>query len=171
MKKFLITTLAIIAISFTVSAETPDQTVPAQEEPITSLFALQYQFQTFDDAKASGSYGFAVFDTSCYTKGDFHIGYDIGLGMNYGLIKPGGLIYEIGPSGRIDISKRVFINMPVNLMLYYSKKAYWGMRVAPSLMAFVSKNVGVFVGPQLAIGFNKCSDTTVGMQFGLAFNF
>lgn len=143
-----------------------------------SLFAVaQYQINDFDDAKSSGSYGVGVLFTSFSHWDRFHLGANLNISVNAGLVHDWGLIYDLGPSVRFDLAKHVIINVPVNVIcnVYWEDGASdptlsWGGRIAPSIHAFVSEKVGFFAGPQVNFGFSGGS-TSFGMQAGVSYSF
>lgn len=155
--------------------------VPQQGEiPHAVLLDLEYQIKDFKSAKSSGCYSFSVNATSIAHKDNLHLGANFHMGTNAGLASESGLLFELGPSGRCDISKDCFINVPLTVVcavtsysvnLKTETQVDWGMRLAPSLYYFFSKPVGLFVGPQLFIPFRENSNASFGMQAGVSISF
>lgn len=140
-----------------------------------SLFAVaQYQIQDFEFAKESGAYGVGLAVTSMSHWGILHVGGNVNMSLNAGLMKPWGMMFDFGPSARIDINKNFLINIPIDasVMVSYPKgedtKTSWGAKISPALHGFVTDEFGLFVGPQLSIW---SSNATIGMVAGLSYSF
>lgn len=154
-------------------------TVPStvkEEVDHNVILNLMYQMCDFDAPKLSGLYGFNVTGTSFYHNGNIHVGANFSILTNYGIVNDGGLAYGLGPNFRFDLTKNVFINIPLDVMLgiaYHTEDlesktdTSWGFNIAPSIYAFFSKNLGVFIGP----GVTFAKSSSVGMQCGVAISF
>lgn len=135
----------------------------------------EYQIGNFDYAKESGCYGLGLVASSISHWGIFHVGANVNCSLNAGLIDPWGLVVDFGPSARIDINKNFFVNIPVNAVCGVSFpegttdiETNWGAKIAPSIHAFISDRIGLFVGPKVSFGSGS---TSIGMQVGLSFGF
>jgi len=133
------------------------------------LVAAQYQIHDFDAVKYSSFYGVGVFATSLCHWNSFHIGANIDVVMNYGMYDDASeLMIDFGPSARFDISKSCFINIPLDAVICMFDKVRLAGKISPAIHLFPSRNVGLFVGPQL---FFNSHDATFGMVAGLSFCF
>lgn len=126
-----------------------------------------------------GSFGVGFIASSISHQGRFHVGANANFAIIAGLINNGVCSIDFGPSGRIDISKRVFVNIPVNAVCCVilpqkntndNTETSWGARIAPSLYVFLSKRFGLFIGPKVHFGFSDDSTASFGAQFGLSFS-
>lgn len=177
MKKIII---LVVFLSLLCSANAQNAVPQQREIPHSVLLDLEYQIKDFKETKFSGCYGFSVSQTSFANKGNLHLGANFHMDCNAGLVSDSGLLFELGPSGRCDISKDCFINAPLNVVCAVTSytinsktetQVDWGMRLAPSLYYFFSKPVGLFVGPQLFIPFYKNANASFGMQAGVSISF
>lgn len=135
------------------------------------------QYQTLDcrDFKKAGMYGLGMRFTSIARCDWLHIGAELEVNLNAGLVDDSNCIINFGPSLRADIIRNVFVTLPVDVMCIASFKGTdthtdWGMHIAPSIYGYFTDKFGVFVGPNVSFGFSG-GDATVGMQCGLAFSF
>lgn len=129
--------------------------------------------------KDSGVYGIRDI-ISAVQKGNDHFCISFGVGANYGIMDDGGVIFQLGPAYRRDISKTTSIAIPLELtgfMYSYTKessnstigeiktKFTLGGQLSAILM-FKPEKVAFFIGPQL--NFDK-HDTTIGATIGIGF--
>lgn len=143
------------------------------------FFAVaQYQMGDFRYTDISGSYGLGLVASSISHWGSFHVGANVNFSINAGFVDDWGCIIDLGPSARVDINNRIFVNVPVNAICNVKfpegstdTETAWGARVAPSIHAFISDRFGLFAGPQLSIGFSAGSDVSFGFQAGLSYAF
>lgn len=143
------------------------------EEIKYPFFAVaQYQMSNFSYAKESGSYGIGLVGTSISHWGRFHVGANLNFSINSGFVEGTDCIIDFGPSARADVTDRIFVNMPVDITVVARPdvKTAWGMRIAPSIYAFLTDRLGLFAGPQLNFGFSGGS-AAFGMQAGVAYDF
>ncbi len=166
----IVTMLSASAQSRTNADGRDDNTV---QHPISMV--AQYQMGDFEYTKESGSYGIGVVASSISHWGIFHVGANLNLSINAGFVDNWGCIIDFGPSARVDINNRFFVNMPVtavcNVMFPEGKdsETSWGARMAPSIHAFLSDQVGLFAGPQLNFGFSDGSNVAFGFQAGISY--
>lgn len=176
-KSFVIIILAIVLASFQNLAQTrTDSDGNTIDHPY--FVVAQYQMGDFSVAKESGSYGLGVIINSITHWGRFHVGANVNFSINAGFIKNWGCIIDFGPSARIDINERFFVNIPVNAMCNVifpvgssETEAIWGVKISPSIHTFLSDRFGLFVGPQLNFGFNDSSAVSCGFQAGISYAF
>lgn len=176
-KSVVILTLAIFLASFDSSAQT--RTDSGGNTVYHPFFAVaQYQMGDFEFAEESGSYGLGLIASSISHWGRFHIGANVNFSINAGLVDNWGCIIDFGPSSRVDINNRFFVNMPVNAVCNVmfpegttDTETSWGARVSPSIHAFLSDRFGLFAGPQLSLGFSGSSDVSFGFQAGISYAF
>lgn len=143
------------------------------------FFAVaQYQMGDFEYAEGSGSYGLGLVASSISHWGRFHVGANVNFSINAGFVDDWGCIIDFGPSARVDINNRFFVNVPVNAVCNVTfpegstdTETAWGARIAPSIHAFFSDRFGLFAGPQLSLGFSDGSDISFGFQAGLSYAF
>lgn len=135
----------------------------------------QYQMTSFDYPKESSAYGLGVYATSISHWGRFHIGANVDFSVNAGVIDDWGCLVGFGPSARIDITKHLFVNVPVDATCEVNfpegttdTKTSWGCKIAPSIHAFFSDRFGLFVGPSVKL---DAGDPKFGMQAGLSYSF
>lgn len=186
---FIITLIATLANFFSASAQysedSPADRIDSEGNTVHHCYFMtaQYKFSDFDYFKESGFYGIDVVFTSISHWGPLHIGGNFGLAINNGLLKGGNsFLTDFGPSVRYDIIQHAFINIPINV--FYSKTwndekneyvseeySGWGLRIAPSLHFFLTDRLGLFLGPQMVMGFKSGEKTTFGGQFGISYSF
>lgn len=127
-----------------------------------------------------GSFGLGFVASSISHYGRFHVGANVNFYIIAGRKDDWGYDIDFGPSARVDISKRVFVNVPVNAVCsvilpkrdtHGDAETCWGARIAPSLHVFLSKRFGLFIGPKVHFGFSDDSTASFGAQFGLSFSF
>ena len=141
------------------------------------MFATaQYQMMDFSYAKETSSYGVGMYITSISHWDWFHVGADVTLGANAGLVDNWGMLIDFGPSVRADINKKLYVNMPVNATVLCTNdsddsETSWGMKVAPSLHFFATDMFGIFAGPQLIVPFESDAKASIGMQAGISISF
>lgn len=173
MKKLLLLCIAVwsvVCVNATTRIDGNGNTV------YHSFFAYaEYQINDFEVAKESGCYGLGVVASSLSHWGNLHVGANVDFSVNAGLIDPWGCIVNFGPSARIDINKNFFVNIPVNAVCSVmfiegstDSKTNWGAQIAPSIHAFISEKLGIFVGPKVM--FNSES-VSIGMQAGISYSF
>ena len=177
MKKLI---LAIVAIVIASASANAAHRVDSDGNTVYHHFIvpLQYQMETFDYPKESSMYGAGLVITSLSHWGKFHVGANMNFSINAGIVDDSGVIFDFGPSARYDlVDKRLFINMPVNISCacYWPDRSgtqtSWGMRITPSLYAFITDHIGIFAGPQVNFGFSSGSKASFGMQAGVALSF
>lgn len=178
MKKLI---LAIVAIVIATASANATKRIDSDGNTVYHHFIvpLQYQMQTFDFPKESSLYGTGLVLTSISHWGKFHVGANVNLSINAGIVDDSGMIVDFGPSARYDlVDKRLFINMPVNVTCgcYWPEgttdtQTSWGMRITPSLYAFITDHIGIFAGPQVIFDFSSGSKASFGMQAGVAISF
>lgn len=139
------------------------------------FFAVaQYQMGDFESAKLSSRYGLGLVATSISHWGAFHVGADVCLSINAGIIDDWNIMCCFGPSMRFDISPSCFLNIPINAVFVQvipekeDTKYYWGAMVSPALHLFASDRFGIFVGPQFTFDSDA---TSVGMVAGISYAF
>lgn len=170
MKKLSI----ILKVLICVSAASYCGTAQAQEVYKKGTYEIQFQTLSFEDFGGSGFYGIGGSFTSIGDRffGKSHIGADFHISFNYGLSDINGVLFELGPSYRYDLTDRIFLNVPVNCMyatLSQGKQDMdmWMMKVAPTIYAGVGK-LCLFIGPQWCYNITG-SDSNFGLRVGLAF--
>lgn len=178
MKKLI---LAIAAIVIATVSANATKRIDSDGNTVHHHFIvpLQYQMESFDFPKESSIYGTGFVLTSISHWGKFHIGANLGLSLNAGILDDWSMICDFGPSARYDlIDKRLFINMPLTVVCACSwsegstdTQTSWGMRISPSLYAFITDHIGIFAGPQVNFGFASGSKAAFGMQAGVALSF
>lgn len=177
MKKVILTILVVITnVIFGYAQNRTDSDGNTVYHPFFAV--AQYQMGDFEYAQESGSYGLGLVASSISHWGRFHIGANVNFSINAGFVDDWGCIIDFGPSARIDISKRFFVNMPVNAVCNVTfpegstdTETSWGARISPSIHAFISDRFGLFVGPQVSFGFSDGSTVSLGMQAGLSYAF
>lgn len=143
------------------------------------FFAVaQYQMGDFEFAEQSGSYGLGLVASSISHWGRFHVGANVNFSINAGFVDNWGCIIDFGPSARVDINNRFFVNVPVNALCHVTfpegstdTETAWGARIAPSIHAFLTDRFGLFAGPQVSFGFSDGSSVSFGMQAGISYAF
>lgn len=143
-------------------------------------YGAQYDLMSFKTGKSS-TYGAFLSVSSFSHWGCFHLGAELSMLINAGVIDNWGVGFDFGPSMRVDITDNVFVNIPVNVRMakvwyeydvnsgidpddFKDSETNWGAVIKPSLYFFPSGKFGMFIGPQLTI-FDKCE---FGMQAGIA---
>lgn len=157
----------------------PAYRIDSDGNPVYHSFycVAQYQIGDFDFAKESGFYGLGMVVSSFSHWGRFHLGFNINLSINAGLVDDWGMDVDFGPSMRVDISKHVFVNMPIDAVCVATfpdggdTQTDWGAKIAPSLNVFATDRFGLFVGPQVMFSFSGDSDATFGLVAGLSYAF
>lgn len=183
-KTFIITLIATLANFFSVSAQysedSPGDRIDSEGNTVHHWFfcTAQYQFSDFDYFKESGNYGLGMVITSISHWGPLHVGANVNFSINSGLVDNSGCIIDFGPSARVDITKDVFINIPFNAVCYVTfpkgstdTETSWGAKISPSIHAFITDRLGLFLGPQMVMGFKSGEKTTFGGQFGISYSF
>lgn len=142
-------------------------------------FMAYFSLLDLGHTKDSGVYGFRDI-ISAVQKGNDHFCISFGVGANYGIMDDGGVIFQLGPAYRRDISKTTSIAIPLELtgFIYsYTKyssnsaigetksKCTLGGQLSAILM-FKPEKVAFFIGPLLA--FDK-HNTSIGATFGIGF--
>lgn len=144
------------------------------------FYGAQYDLLTFKSAKSS-LYGVFWSISSLSHWGRFHVGADLSMRINAGIIDDWGYGCDFGPSVRVDITDNVFVNMPVNARMakvwnnydvnsgesvdeHKDSRTSWGAVIKPSIYFFPAPKFGLFIGPQLNIS-DGCD---IGMQAGIA---
>lgn len=135
----------------------------------------RWQICDFDYTKSSSIYSLGVMQTSVSHWGAFHVGFDVNVGFNAGLVKNSDFFADFGPSVRLDICKNVLFNMPINALCdvsYSGTKThtFWGINLLPALHLFASDKFGIFVGPQF-LRYFEGDKFYVGMNMGLSYTF
>lgn len=177
MKKILLALVAVMAAVTSGSAQTRiDSDGNTVYHPV--FVVAQYQMGNFDYAKESGAYGLGVVASSISHWGRFHLGANVNFSINAGFVDDWGCIVDFGPSARLDINEHFFVNVPVNAICCVTfpegttdTETAWGVKIAPSIHAFVSDRIGIFAGPLVSIGFSDGSDASFGFQAGLSYAF
>ena len=176
MKNFLLSFIVTATTIFASVAQTRTDSNGAEVfQPL--FFVAEYQLGDFDIAKQSSSYGVGLVMSSASHWGKFHVGANMCFSINAGLAESTGCIIDFGPSVRFDIAEKFFVNMPINAvcMVNYidggDSKTSWGAKIAPSIHAFVSRKVGLFVGPQVTFPFTSNAKTSVGLQAGISYSY
>lgn len=173
MKKLI---LFLLALLFVMPMHAQTRTDKDDNTVYHPFFAVvQYQMGTFDMPKQSSGYGLGMYATSISHWGRFHVGANLDFSINAGIIDDWGCIISFGPSARIDITKHLFVNVPVDAMCSVTfpegttdTKTTWGGKIAPSIHAFISERFGLFAGPSVSFG---SGDPGFGMQAGLSYSF
>lgn len=144
------------------------------------FYGAQYDLMSFKSSKSS-LYGVFLSIPSISHWGAFHLGAELTMLINAGIINDWGIGFDFGPSFRIDIADNVFINCPVNARMsktfneydvedydsyddYKDSETTWGAVIKPSLYFFPIKKCGFYIGPQLTI-YKECD---FGLQAGIA---
>lgn len=150
------------------------------EKRFPIFLSAQFQTSSFEHFKEAGWYGIGMIFSSISQWGRFHVGANIDLMFDWGLVdsEDVGCNIAFGPSARYDIVDKLFVNCPVDVvcLCYFPSgttdtKTEWGMKIAPSLHYFFTEKIGAFVGPQMCVAFESNSRATFGMQFGLSYIF
>lgn len=138
----------------------------------------QYQMGDFEYAKLSSSYGFGIVYSSISHWGRFHVGANLNLSINAGVVDDWGMIIDFGPSARIDIVDHFFVNIPVNVVCGVTfpegsteSHTTWGGRIPVLANYFFTERFGLYAGPQLNFAFTSGSSASIGMQCGIAYAF
>lgn len=176
MKRFF---LILVVLTTFVSGFAQTRTDSDGNTVYHPLFVVaQYQMQDFDFAKETSMYGLGICVSSISHWDRFHVGADVNFSLNAGIIDNWGCIIELGPSGRVDISKNFFVNMPVNAVCYVEfpegstdTNTTWGMKIEPSIHAFLTDRFGIFAGPQMTTDFKSGHDVSFGFQAGISYAF
>lgn len=154
------------------------QTALADDSTTLPKFCASVQFSSydFDHVKETGSYGGALYCTSIGQWDKFHVGGNVSLGVNAGLVDDWGCQVEFGPSVRYDLGSRFFVNLPINALCFAtfpegttSTHTEWGLTVSPALHAWITPKFGVFAGPKMTMDFEN--DATFGFVAGVSFAF
>ncbi len=176
MKKFLLCFALIFSTLFVSAQERIDSDGNTIYHPFFAV--AQYQMGDFEYAEGSGSYGLGLVASSISHWGRFHVGANVNFSINAGFVDNWGCIIDFGPSARVDINNRFFVNMPVNAVCNVmfpegstDTDTSWGARISPSIHAFLSDRFGLFAGPQLGLGFTGSSEASFGFQAGISYAF
>lgn len=175
----LIIPLFVILLTAFLPAKAQHRTDSEGNTVYHPFFAVaQYQMGNFDYAKESGYYGLGLLCTSFSHWGRVHVGANLDFSLNAGFVDDWGCLIDFGPSARIDITNHVFVNVPVDVACAVvsvdgstDSATSWGMRIVPSIHAFITDRVGLFAGPQLNFGFSSGSKAAFGMQAGVSYAF
>lgn len=181
MKKFF-AVIAILTSCIGASAQLVSETnatmieTPATVEDTeysTTFFNILYQSADFSSFKESSYYGIGGSFTSLTHRGCLHVGFNYGFLYNGGFVDSGEatLQLEIGPSVRIDLGKRVFLNIPVAATWAYNNHGQWFMKASPSINFMLSRKTNFFIGPLVSVPFESDYDTTFGLHAGIGFDF
>lgn len=176
-KSFVLLMLAVLTVSIPSSAQTrTDSDGNTVYHPFFAV--VQYQMGDFEYPEGSGSYGLGLVASSISHWGRFHVGANVNFSINAGFVDDWGCIIDFGPSARVDINKRFFVNIPVSAVCNVTfpkgstnTETAWGARISPSIHAFISNRFGIFAGPQVSFGFSDGSEVSFGFQAGISYAF
>lgn len=148
------------------------------EEGLHKAFVVaQYQLGDFREAKYTSCYGLGLVFPTIHHWGPIHVGANLNFSINAGIVDDWGCIIDFGPSVGFDIDENVFVNIPVDARCDVTfpegsdTQTNWGMQIAPALHVFLTKKFGIFVGPQMTIGFASGSKPAFGLVAGLSYEF
>lgn len=148
------------------------------EEVLHKTFVVaQYQIGDFREARYTSCYGLGLVFPTIHHWGAVHVGANLNFSINAGIVDDWGCIIDFGPSVRFDIAENVFVNIPVDARCAVTfpegsdSQSNWGMQIAPTLHVFLTKRIGLFVGPQMTIGFASESKPAFGLVAGLSYEF
>ncbi|MGM9816670.1 MAG: hypothetical protein ACI304_06385 [Lepagella sp.] len=171
MKKILFLIVALIACStLPASAKTSRTDKDGNEVYYPIVVTAQYQMGDFDLAKESSWYGLGLYCTSISHWGRFHVGADLDMNIDAGIVDNWGMLIDFGPSFRVDISRNFFLNVPINAFcsVFWPKggdsQSTWGGKIAPSIHGFFNDHIGLFAGPNVSFG----KGVSFGMQAGIS---
>lgn len=142
-----------------------------------NFWVAQYQLGDFRYAEYTSCYGVGIFFPSICNWGAFHFGGNLNFSINAGVVKYWGCLFDFGPSIRYDFTENVFFNMPIDVRCVVtfpegttSTHTDWGMQFAPALHVFLTEKFGIYVGPQMTIGFNSGAKPAFGLVAGISFD-
>lgn len=142
------------------------------------FIVAQYQLGDFNHAKYSSNYGLGILFPSIANWGALHVGGDVNFSINAGIVKEWGCLIDFGPSVRYDIAENVFFNMPINVRCVATfpkgttkTRTDWGMLFAPALHVFLTQKFGIYVGPEMNIGFQSGSKPSFGLVAGISYEY
>lgn len=148
------------------------------EEVLHKTFVVaQYQLGDFREARYTSCYGLGLVFPTIHHWGAVHVGANLDFSINAGIVDDWGCIIDFGPSVRFDITEHVFVNIPVDARCAVTfpeksdSQTNWGMQIVPALHVFLTKKFGIFVGPQMTIGFASESKPAFGLVAGLSYEF
>lgn len=171
MKKFLV--LLIGAILSVGAYASEAYRIDTDGNKIYHPFGVHaiYEMQDFDYAKESSYYGLGMEWSSISHWGFFHLGCNLDMLINAGVIKNWGMKINFGPSMRFDIGRHFYVNMPLDAVCYCiwpegstKTETSWAAQVSPSIYGLLSDRVSIFAGPHLTTDFDN---TSFGMQAGI----
>lgn len=141
------------------------------------LWEIGYSASSFDDVKLSGSYGFSGTILPWKLVNRLYIGIHFSaLNFNFGLVDSEYASCDIkfGPALGYYFTETTFVSMPINIVCNVNPegksdktRTAWGMQVSPSI--YLGKNFGIYIGPQLTIGFSEGSKANIGFKAGVYF--
>lgn len=154
-----------------------------EEERKSAVYEIGYTAGTFDDIKASGSYGFGWTILPWNLVDNLYAGIHFSpLNFNFGLVDSDFTtnVIKLGPAIGYYLTPNIFVSMPVTALCTVSFKSInedgkkesktklsWGMAWAPSI--YVGKKVGIYVGPVFSMGFEGKTKVDCGFRAGFYF--
>lgn len=140
----------------------------------TTMYEITYAASSFEDVKLSGSYGLSWTMLPWEIAPKIYAGIHFSpLNFNYGLSDFNYDEIRFGPAIGYYFTPKLFISMPLDVLcdVYFGDddetKTSWGLALAPSI--YIGSKGGVFLGPQLSIGFSGDSKVSCGFRAGIYF--
>lgn len=145
-----------------------------ESERKSGVYEITYAAYSFKNVKLSGTYGLSWTLLPWEIAPKLYAGIHLSpLNLNFGLSDFTYDEIRVGPAIGYYFTSKIFISTSLEVVcdVYFGEndktKTAWGLEFAPAL--YIGSNAGVFIGPQLRVGFSGDSNVSCGFRAGIYF--